>query len=145
MSIQDLADSPFNELMGFAITDWREDHVVVELQLQNKHLNRSGVVHGGVLATLIDAAGGFAGCYCTVPGNVRRALSLSLTTNFTGQTRSGQVRAVARRSGGGRKVFFSAVEVFADDGTLLAFGSGSYRYRSGSETREGAPPGEDAI
>jgi pimeloyl-ACP methyl ester carboxylesterase len=31
-------------------------------------------VHGGVIATLLDAAGGYSGLCCTVPGNVRTLL-----------------------------------------------------------------------
>ena len=68
MSIQDQAVSAFNALIGFQISEWREDYVMLGLKLEPKHLNRSGVVHGGVLATLLDAAGGFCGCYCSVPG-----------------------------------------------------------------------------
>ncbi len=139
MSIQDVADSAFNDLIGFEISEWREDYVVLELKVQQKHLNRSGVVHGGVIATLIDAAAGFAGCYCSVPGNVRRAFTLSTTTNFCGQARSGTVRTVARRRAGGRKIYFASVEVFNDEGVLIALGDATYRYRAGSETLEGSP------
>ena len=133
MSITDTADSPFNALIGFRISEWRDDEVVLELALRPELLNRSGILHGGVLATLIDAAGGFAGCYSATPGEPRRALSLSLTTNFTGQARDGTVRVVARRRGGGRKVFFSSIEVFNAAGDLIALGEGTYRYRRGSE------------
>lgn len=139
MDIDDIADSPFNELIGFRISDWREDEVTLELELRGEHLNRSGALHGGVLMTLIDAAGGFAGCHCAVPGNVRRALSLSISVSFTGQARAGKVRAVGRKRAGGRRIFFAAVEVFGDQGELLAEGQGTYRYRSGSETPEGSP------
>ena len=139
MSIQDQTESAFNTLIGFQINEWREDYVMLELELEPKHLNRSGVVHGGVLATLLDAAGGFCGCYCSVPGNVRRALTLSTTTNFTGQAKAGVIRTVARKGAGGRKVFFTTMEIFNDQDELIAMGSGTYRYRSGSETVEGSP------
>jgi uncharacterized protein (TIGR00369 family) len=139
MAIQDLADSPFNQLIGFRIAEWREDYVVLELAVETKHLNRSGVVHGGVLATLIDAAAGFAGCYCSVPGNVRRALTLSVTTHFTGQSRSGTIRTVARKRAGGRTIYFASVEVFNEQDELIAIGEATYRYRSGSEKLEGVP------
>ena len=139
MSIQDLADSAFNEIIGFRITEWREHYVELTLTLKPMHLNRSGVVHGGVLATLIDAAGGFAGCYCSVPGNIRRALTLSMSSQFTGQTRNGTIKAIGRRNAGGRKIFFASIEVFSEQNELIALGQGNYRYRAGSETIEGAP------
>ena len=139
MTIQDVVGSAFNDVIGFRIANWQADYVELLLELQPMHLNRSGVVHGGVLATLIDAAGGFAGCYCSVPGNIRRALTLSMNTQFTGQTKSGVIKAVARRSAGGRKIFFASVEVFSEQGDLIAVGQGTYRYRAGSETPEGSP------
>ena len=134
---RDPADSPFNRLIGLEIGEWREDCVVLTLALTGQHLNRSGVLHGGVLSTLIDVAGGLAGCHCTVAGNVRRALTLSMTVNFTDQTRAGQIRVVARKRAGGRKIFFAGVEVFDDRDTLIALGEVTCRYRSGSEAPEG--------
>lgn len=139
MNTRDLADSPFNDLIGFDIAHWREDHVELTLTLAERHLNRSGVLHGGVLSTLIDVAGGLAGCYCPIEGNVRRALTLSLTVNFTGQTRAGAIRVFGRKRAGGRKVYFASIEVLDDQGTLLALGEGTFRYRSGSESPEGLP------
>jgi uncharacterized protein (TIGR00369 family) len=142
MNNRDLAGSPFNDLIGFEIADWREDHVELGLTLAERHLNRSGVLHGGVLSTLIDVAGGLAGCHCPVEGNVRRALTLSLTVNFTGQTRSGAIRVIGRKRAGGRKVYFASMEVLDDQGTLLALGEGTFRYRRGSESPEGLPAEE---
>lgn len=139
MSIHDPADSPFNHLLGFKLVEWREDYAVLELAIEPKHLNRSGVLHGGVLATLIDAVSGFAGCYCAVPGRVRRALTLSVTTSFAGQAKSGTVRAVGRKRAGGRSVFFATVEVVDAQNQIIALGDATCRYRSGSENPEGVP------
>ena len=75
----------FAQLVGYRLTKWEPDYAEVELDLELRHLNRSGVPHGGVIATLIDTAGGFVGCYCAVPGRVRRAVTLNMSTNFLGQ------------------------------------------------------------
>ena len=139
INTQDLADSPFNNLIGFDLAEWREDHVELTLTLAERHLNRSGVLHGGVLSTLIDVAGGLAGCYCPVEGHVRRALTLAMSVQFTGQTRAGRIRVIGRRRAGGRRVYFAGVEVYGEDDTLLALGEGTYRYRSGSEDPRGVP------
>lgn len=135
----DLLSSGFNDLVGFTIDEWRQDYVCLGLIVEQRHRNRSGTVHGGVLAALLDAAGGFAGCYCTVEGNVRKAMTLSLSTNFTGQAKDGKIRVVATRKGGGRKIFFIQADVFDDEDNLLATAQGTYRYRSGSESPEGTP------
>src|SRR3546814_13121750 len=102
------------------------------------HLNRSNALHGGVIATLIDAVCGYAGVWVP-PGEPRRkALTLSLTTSFTGQVREGSVRATAVKKGGGRNIFFATCEVHDDAGNLVAFGEGSYRYRTSDPS--GDPP-----
>jgi uncharacterized protein (TIGR00369 family) len=132
-------DSGFQALIGYRIVQWSEGLAIVELSIGPQHLNRSGVLHGGVLTTLIDTVCGYAGCYCAVPGRVRRAVTLSLTTNFTGQVGDGVLKAVGRKQTGGRRIFYCAGEVFDADGALVAMGQGTFRYRSGSESETGVP------
>lgn len=138
----DLLSSGFNDLIGFEIEQWRTDYVQLGLTIDLQHRNRSGTLHGGVLATLLDVAGGYSGCFCAREGHVRKAVTLSLTVNFTGQCRAGHVRVIGRRIGGGRKVFFIAAEVLDAEENLLATAQGTYRYRSGSESADGVLPGE---
>lgn len=132
-------DSGFQELIGYRIVEWSEGLAIVELVVGPQHLNRSGVLHGGVLTTLIDTVCGYAGCYCAVPGRVRRAVTLSLTTNFTGQVGGGLLTAIGRKQTGGQRIFYCSGEVFDADGALVAVGQGTFRYRSGSETETGVP------
>ena len=131
----------FADLLGYELTDWQEDYAEITLEVQRKHLNRSGVVHGGVITTLIDTACGYAGNYCSVPGNVRRSLTLSLTTQFIAAAREGALlSAKGRRIGGGRSVFFADCELRDQDGVLIGKGEGTFKYRRGSESPEGHPP-----
>lgn len=116
-------------VLGFRLTEWSDGHAVVEMEVGPHHLNRSGIVHGGVYATLLDTALGYAGVY-TGTDHVRRSLTLSLTTNFTGQVRSGVLRTVARRAAAGRRIFTATGEVIAEDGTVVAIGQGTFRLRS---------------
>ena len=44
----------FNAELGFRLVEWEEGRAVMALDIQAKHRNRSGVLHGGVMATLID-------------------------------------------------------------------------------------------
>jgi len=131
--------SGFQRMMGYRIADWRDGHAELIMPLRPHHLNRAGVVHGGVLVSLIDTACGFAGTWCPVPGNTRKAVTLSLTTSFLSQARHGTLRAVADIRGGGRKIFTATAEILDEHGTLIAVGQGTFRYRSGSEAAEGVP------
>ena len=119
----------FNAVLGMKLVEWTAEHAVMELPIREMHLNRSNALHGGVLATLIDAVCGYAGVWVP-PGEPRRkALTLSLSTNYIGQAREGTVRATAVKKGGGRNIFFASCEVRDEAGTLLAMGEGSFRYR----------------
>jgi len=133
------AESPFLELVDTELEEWRENFVRIRLRLKPHHLNRAGVVHGGVLATLLDHAGGFSGAYCTVPGNRRYGMTLSLTCNFVSQSKTGSLIATGQVERSGNKIFFARTKVETEDGVLVATGSSVHRYRSGSEKPEGVP------
>ena len=132
----------FAQNVGYRLDTWEEGRADVVLEIAPHHLNRSGVMHGGVLTTLIDTACGFSGCYCKVPGNARRAMTLQLTAQFLAPAQEGaRVTAAARVVGGGRSVFFADCEVRSEDGRLLGRGEGVFKYRPGSESPEGQPVG----
>ena len=129
----------FKDLLGHRIAEWQPDRVTVELDIGPQHLNLAGTIHGGVLASLIDVAGWLSGLYCATPGNVRRAVTLSLNTNFTGQASAGLIRAVGCKRAGGASIYFSSVEITNDKGQIIALGEAVNRYRKGSESLDGVP------
>jgi uncharacterized protein (TIGR00369 family) len=129
----------FGQMLGFRVTEWREGFVRMEMDVRPEHLNRSGVLHGGIVSALLDTACGYAGTWCAKKGNVRWAVTVSLTTHFTGQARGGTLTTVGRTRGGGRKIFFASAEVLDETGQVLGFGDSVQRYRSGSEDPEGIP------
>lgn len=121
----------FADHIGYRLGDWREDHAEVGLEVAAHHLNRSGVLHGGVLTTLIDTACGYAGCFSPDPDQPRRAFTLSLNCQFVASAEAGaRLTASARRTGGGRQIFFARAQVLDQDGRLIGQGDGVFRYRS---------------
>lgn len=129
--------SGFQDLLDYHLVEWSEDRAVLELTVLPKHCNRAGLIHGGVLATLIDTSCGFAATYCPHPGRVRRCVTLQLTTSFTGQVRHGLIRAIGRKKAGGSRIVFCSSEILDANGKLIAMGEGTFRYRTGSESPEG--------
>jgi uncharacterized protein (TIGR00369 family) len=118
----------FNAVLGFRMVEWRADFARLEVTVEERHLNRSGLVHGGVLATLLDATLGYCGIFTDEPGRLRRAVTLSMTTSYVGQAKSGVLSCTARRRGGGKTVFMASGEIVEAAGNLLALGEGTYRY-----------------
>lgn len=121
--------SGYQIAMTYRLAEWREGEAVVEMHIQPQHLNRVKVVHGGVLASLIDTACGFCGSYADTPGAQRGVATLSLTTSFTAPAQKGLLRTIARKRGGGASTFFASAEIYDETGVMVAFGEGTFRYR----------------
>ncbi|HEV2687456.1 MAG TPA: PaaI family thioesterase [Bryobacteraceae bacterium] len=64
MTIRDLRsvaeNMPFNKLIGIRVMRRHCDGVTLECKMRDDHKNVAGVMHGGVAATLADAAVGIA-------------------------------------------------------------------------------------
>ncbi|MFZ4806386.1 MAG: PaaI family thioesterase [Hyphomicrobiaceae bacterium] len=131
--------SGFRQLLGYRIVVWRAGHAELVMDLEAKHMNGLGIVHGGVYATLLDAAQGHAVTFCPVPENTRTCVTISLTTSFLSAARDGQVRAIGRLIGIHDRVATAHAEMYGADGTLLAAAQASFRYMPGSERLEGVP------
>ncbi|MER1940787.1 PaaI family thioesterase [Castellaniella sp. FW104-16D08] len=116
---------------GCRIVAWKDGYAELELDIEARHLNRGGTVHGGVLATLIDVTGALAGLYTGSLEHQRKAVTLSLNISYTGQVSAGRLRARGKVQSAGRSVFFSRTEVFDDEGRPIAHGDAVNRYRQG--------------
>src|SRR3546814_14595358 len=44
----------FADLVGYELMTWEEDLAEIALTVAERHLNRSGLMHGGVLTKLVD-------------------------------------------------------------------------------------------
>ncbi len=136
--VHDLPEG-FRQLLGYRIEEWREGYCRLRLAIGPRHLTRCGTVHGGLLATLIEAAGSYAGCHCCHRGRTRRAETLSLNTQFVVPVRSGTIYAIGQVRGCSEDIFTATTEIRDGKDQLIALGEGTYRYRSGSRTAEGQP------
>ncbi|MET4101484.1 uncharacterized protein (TIGR00369 family) [Roseovarius sp. MBR-78] len=117
--------------LGYRLITWESDFARVEMPLGAHLMNRQGLPHGGLHATLLDTVMGFAGCHTGDPARRQMALTLSLTVNYLGQAQGARLIAEARRTGGGKSTFFAEGSVRDDLGTLIATGTGVFRYRRG--------------
>ncbi|MEM1314151.1 MAG: PaaI family thioesterase [Pseudomonadota bacterium] len=120
---------PYQRLVGFEIVAWSEGYARVEMPLREKHANRYGIPHGGVHATLLDTACGFAGSWTGDPEAPRHCMTLSLTVNYIGVATGERLIAEARVVGGGRRSFFANAELRDEHGALVATASATMRYR----------------
>ncbi len=120
-------DNPALESVGVRITRWRRDYVELELDVAPHMLNRSRVIHGGTLCTLLDAATGYSGLIR--PRARRVACRHAVADVELPQQRDGSLLTakgmVDRR---GRSIFFSRAEVWLDHELLVATGVATMKY-----------------
>jgi uncharacterized protein (TIGR00369 family) len=133
-------DIPFLDFVGARMLEWSQGRARVALTLAPQHLNRSGVMHGGLYSVLVDAAGGLCGLYSADPAVPRKAFTLSLTTSFLDAVGRGTIVATGTLRRPGRRVYFSTVDVHADDGRLLAVGEGTFLHRAPGDSTRAARP-----
>ena len=114
---------PFNRLLGFRVSRVYKDGLTLELELGEDHTNVLGTMHGGVTATLVDAAIGMA-----VIGHLggRPATTVELKVNYLRPHAAGAVRTRARLLKVGRTLAFGVAEVKDVHGHLIASGSATY-------------------
>ena len=72
--------SPFHELVGPLYEKREGTAVIVGMMVAQKHINRRGAVHGGMICTLVDFAMGQAASTLTNPP--RKLVTTSLSTDF---------------------------------------------------------------
>jgi uncharacterized protein (TIGR00369 family) len=102
-------------------------------------MNSLGIVHGGVYASMLDGAFGHAANWCSVPGNVRSAVTISITTTFLKSATAGRLIAIARLEHVEGRTATLSGEVVDEEGTVCAVGQASFLYLPGSEKLEGVP------
>ncbi len=79
---------------GFRLKSAERGRVVFSMLVLDRHKQIHHVVHGGVLATLADTAGGFA-AFLAAPSH-SRVVTVEMKMNFLEAVEHGEIRAEAR-------------------------------------------------
>lgn len=98
-------------------------HAELFIDIEPFHLNGNGTLHGGMYATLIDNAMGFAVADLT---KVRIATT-QMNVHFLAPISSGRITCTAEVVHRTRRTATAEAKVRAEDGTLLAMGTGAFR------------------
>ena len=112
---------PFADHMSIQFLEVADGRAELECATGPEHANSRGVLHGGVLTSLIDMAAGAAVAY-QPSVNGSPVVTVSLTVNFIRAGRVGdRLRATGRRRGG-KRLITCDVEVTDQEGELVACG-----------------------
>ncbi|MGB7317923.1 MAG: PaaI family thioesterase [Planktotalea sp.] len=97
------------------------------LDLDERHLNRHNVLHGGIATILLDNACGTTGSLTVDRTGLAPFLSVSLNVQFLAPGLPGRVTATGKITGGGRSLKFISGELRHEDGTLIAISNGVFK------------------
>jgi uncharacterized protein (TIGR00369 family) len=118
--------SPFNRLLGIQLESAGDGHAVVLLPVRQDHVGdpRRPALHGGVLSSLIDTAGG-AAAWSALPAG-ESVSTVDLMVDFLEPGRlAGPLRAEAELVRKGNRVCHVRVRVTQDE-VVVAEGRGVY-------------------
>jgi uncharacterized protein (TIGR00369 family) len=113
--------SDFPAHMRFRLAAIDHDSCRIELDIGKCHFQPFGIVHGGVLATLIDTATFWAG-FMRLPADAG-LVNVDLKLNYLKPALSGQLLAEGRCIRAGKQLSYTEAYVYAESGEALAHGT----------------------
>ena len=129
--------SPFPSHLPFRLVAMAENSSRVELDIAPCHLQPFGIVHGGVIATLIDTATFWAG-FSTIAEDAG-LVNVDIKLNYLATARSGRLVATGRTIRSGRTLCYTEATITGDGDTLVAHGTSTLMVLPGKGIDFGVP------
>ncbi len=118
---QGLGASGFDEAMGFRFVRASRDEVVLEYDIDDRHRQPYGIVHGGVHCAIVETACS-TGAGLDARARGQAVVGVENHTSFIHAIRSGRVRVTARPLTRGRRTQVWEATAHDQDGRLISTG-----------------------
>jgi uncharacterized protein (TIGR00369 family) len=115
---------PFAQLIGMRLVDLKPDEAVISIEIRDDLRQPSGVLHGGVTATLIDTAMAFAVRTRLEP--TAATATIDLTVHYLRPLVQGKAICTGKVLRAGKRVFTVSADVHNEEGKLIATGLSTY-------------------
>ncbi len=117
------APTGFVELIGLDVQEIGPDRVLAVLDVDERHHQPYGVVHGGIYCSIIETIASYGAVSWAAESGIIGAVGVSNATDFLRSHRTGRLRAVATPIHRGRTQQLWQVTIARDeDGVLVARG-----------------------
>jgi uncharacterized protein (TIGR00369 family) len=116
--VKHLLPPPVGRLLGFVLKSIEPGHAIFEMEVDERHHNPMGTMHGGIYCDLADAAMGFA--YASTLDDGETFTTIELKINFLGAVRKATLTAEANVVKAGRTLGYIECEVKDQTGKLVA-------------------------
>ena len=124
--------SPYFKLLSIMVKDLGIGYSLLEVDIENRHLNPFGGVHGGVYSSVIDTAAYWA-AYCELDENAG-LISLDLNVNFLAPVRNSKLIVKGRRIKTGKTVCIAEATAFDQANKMVAHGTSKLMMTQGLQT-----------
>lgn len=121
--INRVKNAPYPSHMAMELVLLDIDRAVVEIQLSTNHLQPYGIVHGGVIATIIDTATFWAAFGRIPQGN--GLVNIDLKLNYLKSVIDGKLVAEGNCIRPGKTISYSEARVYDKNNELVAHGTSS--------------------
>ena len=132
-----IRESPFPNHMGMRVVEMTRDTCRVELDIAGVHFQPFGIVHGGVIATLVDTATFWAG-FGPIADDAG-LVNVDLKLNYLQTVSSGRLIATGRCIRAGRTMSYTEAYVRTTDDRLIAHGTSTLMTLPGKGISVGVP------
>jgi acyl-CoA thioesterase len=116
-----IEEDPFLKYVGIKVLSLNGGHCKLSIDFRQNLTRLGGMLNGGAIATLADAAGG---CSVLTLNNGSNQVTVKLDVSFLKPINSGPVVAEAKVKKSGKNLSFADIEIFDGDGVLCATASG---------------------
>jgi uncharacterized protein (TIGR00369 family) len=123
---------PFFKLLSMTVAKLSKGFSVVEIEMENKHLNPFGGIHGGVYASIIDTAA-FWSVYCDISESAG-LITVDLKTDLLSPVKGGIINAKGHCIKAGKTICLAEASVFDQNGKILAHGTSKMMITQGGQT-----------
>ncbi len=115
--------SPYPHHMHMSLVEISYDNAQIAMELNRCHLQPYGIVHGGVIATLIDTATFWAG-FLRLPEDAG-LVNVDLKLNYLNSVVEGRLTAEGYCIRPGKTISYAEAKVMDEAGNLIAHGTSS--------------------
>jgi uncharacterized protein (TIGR00369 family) len=129
--------SAYPSHIAFRLTGMVEHGCTVELDVLPQHFQPFGIVHGGVLATLLDTATFWAG-FQVLPEDTG-LVNVDLKLNYLKAVTGGRLIATGKCLRAGRQLSYTEASVVDAKGELVAHGTSTLMALPGKGLKVGVP------
>ena len=127
-----LNQGPYFRLLSINVLELGSGYSKIQVELEEKHLNPFGIIHGGVYSSLIDTAA-YLAVYCDLEENAG-LITLDLNVHNLASAKDGILFVEGKRIKAGRNICLSEAAIKDFHGKLIAHGTSKQMVTPGLQT-----------